>query len=411
MDLGESIRMSLRTIRGHKLRSALTTLGIVIGIAAVITFVTLGASLKTEVVGQFGDTQANRVYLIATPDEDGGPPASAAQPVFTEQDITNLEQLEGVSTVIPRGTIPISSINHRNDTIARDQVTATTPALFADAEFESGGSFTESRPGMVINRPAAQLFAENLSVGDEVTLTRRTGEPINVTVVGILGEDAALNPLAGFATQPRFYLSTEYYDTVVESPSLGVTQRVYPQVTVAAENPAETDAVKQRVRQYLDASDASQLAPDSYDVTARTNEDIVDRVKTVVNRLTQFVTGIAVIALIVGAIGIANIMLVSVRERTKEIGIMKAVGAQNRDVLQLFLVEAILLGALGAVLGTPLGIAGGYAAVWYAELPLTLAWEWFVVAVVIGVLVGVLAGLYPAWSATRVDPVDALRYE
>src|SRR6056297_506933 len=112
MDIGESLRMSVRTVRGHKLRSALTTLGIVIGIAAVITFVTLGASVKAEVVGQFGDTPANRVFLIATPAQDGGPPAAAAQPVFTERDLAQLRQLEGVDRVIPRGPIGVAALAH-----------------------------------------------------------------------------------------------------------------------------------------------------------------------------------------------------------------------------------------------------------------------------------------------------------
>jgi putative ABC transport system permease protein len=411
MDVGESVRMSMRTIRGHKLRSALTTLGIVIGIAAVITFVTLGASVKAEVVGQFDDTQANRIFLVATPAEEGGPPGDVAQPVFTEHDVGKLRQLEGVRKVVPRGTITTTAISSDNATIARGQVTATSPVLFEGAPFAAGGPFSENQSGLVVNRDAATLFAENLSVGDPVTVTRQNGERINVTVVGILGDDAALNPLSGFSSQPRFYLPTTYYDTVVESPAVGVMQRVYPQVTVVADSPAETEVVRRRVNEYLNASDASVLAAASYDVSARTNEDIVDRVRTVVNRLTQFVTGIAVISLIVGAIGIANIMLVSVRERTKQIGIMKAVGARNRDVLQLFLVESVLLGVLGAIVGTPLGIAGGYVAVSYADLPLTLPFEWFALAVGIGIAVGIVAGLYPAWSAARVDPIDALRYE
>ena len=117
------------------------------------------------------------------------------------------------------------------------------------------------------------------------------------------------------------------------------------------------------------------------------------------------------IALVVAAIGIANIMLVSVAERTREIGVMKAVGARNRDVMELFLTEATLLGVVGAVVGLPLGILVAFGATNYAEVAFTPAYVWFAIAVGVGVLVGIVAGLYPAWRAARIDPIDALRHE
>jgi putative ABC transport system permease protein len=202
-----------------------------------------------------------------------------------------------------------------------------------------------------------------------------------------------------------------FYGTVVESPGLGVRQRAYPQVTVVTD-PTRTTETKAAVETYLrESSDAARLSPDGTELVARTSGDFVEQVGAVVERVTRFVTGVAVIALVVGAIGIANIMLVSVTERTREIGVMKAVGARNRDVMGLFLVEAGLLGAVGAVLGVPLGLLVGYGATRYAEVSFSLAPGWMALAVVVGVLVGVAAGLYPAWRAARVDPIDALRYE
>ncbi|MFB6179162.1 MAG: ABC transporter permease [Halorientalis sp.] len=412
MDFGESLRMSVRTIRGHKLRSVLTTLGIVIGIAAVITFVTLGVSLKADIVGQFRGSGVDQIYLIATPSGDQGGFGFGAQAVFTEHDLAQLRAIEGVGAVVPAGSIPASAITRDNRSVATNDITATTSARFTDASFAAGGPFTANQSGLVVNQQAARQFPGTFSVGDRVTVTRRNGSTFAVTVVGVLANGSSVSPFGGFGdAEPAYYLPTKYYDQVVESPTTGELQRVYPQVTVVAANPGETGAVKDRVQRSLGSSDAAQLVPQGYEVTARTNEDIVNRIETVVDRLTQFVTGIAVISLVVGAIGIANIMLVSVRERTREIGIMKAVGATNRDVLQLFLVEATLLGLLGALVGTPLGVLGGFVVTQYAELPLTLAWGWFALAIGIGILVGIVAGLYPAWSAARVDPIEALRYE
>jgi putative ABC transport system permease protein len=202
-----------------------------------------------------------------------------------------------------------------------------------------------------------------------------------------------------------------YYRTVVESPSVGVRQRAYPQVTVVTE-PTRTETTRAAVESYLrEESDARELLPGGAELTARTSGDFVAQVASVIERITRFVTGVAVIGLVVGAIGIANIMLVSVTERTREIGVMKAVGARNRDVLALFLVESGLLGAVGAILALPVGLAVGYGATRYAEVTFALAPTWMATAVVVGVVVGVVAGLYPAWRAARVDPIDALRYE
>ncbi|MDY6818468.1 MAG: ABC transporter permease [Halobacteriales archaeon] len=412
MELIESIRLSVRALRGHKLRSTLTTLGIVIGIAAVIAFVTLGTSVKADIVGEVGGTGADEIYLFAVAPDDDGPPDPTAQPVFTEHDLASLRNLEGVAQAIPRGSVPVSAIRVGNETLARDRLTASTPALFTKSEFIAGGPFTAGEREVVINEAASEVFERNLSVGDRIQIVGRDGEPQTVRVAGIIADSAAPGPFSGFDTEPRLYLPTDpFYNTVVESPSVGVRQRVYPQVTVIAADPGETPTVKTRVTTYLADSDARQLVPDAYRVIAQTNEDITERVSRILDRLTSFVTGIAVISLLVGAIGIANIMLVSVRERTREIGIMKAVGARNRDVLQLFLVESVLLGLLGALIGIPLGLLGAFLAAQYVEVSLVIAPIWPVIATVVGVTVGIVAGLYPAWNATTVDPIEALRYE
>jgi len=411
MDAGESVRIALRSIRAHKLRSTLTVLGIVIGIASVVAVATFGASVEADIVGDIEGSSANNIYVFATSDDDDGFD-QVVQPVFTERDVSELRRLDGVRTVIPRGVVEARSVAHGNDTVARQRLTATTPETFAADSTVAGRGFRSGTREAVLNERATAQFDENVTVGDELTLSLSGNRTLTVTVVGVVDGTEGQLPVSEFASQSRVYVPVDpFYRTVVESPSVGVRQRAYPQVTVVTD-PTATPETKATVSTYLrERSDARQLHPEGTELVARTSGDFVERIGDVVERITRFVTGIAVIALVVGAIGIANIMLVSVTERTREIGVMKAVGARNRDVMGLFLVESALLGAVGAVLGLPLGVAVGYGATRYAEVTFALAPWWMAVAVVVGVLVGVVAGLYPAWRAARVDPIDALRYE
>ena len=411
MDPTEAVRIALRSIRGHKLRSALTVVGLVIGIASVIVFATFGASVKAEVVNDIEGSSANNVYVFATPEDDEGFD-QVIQPVFTERDVSELESIRGVTNAIPRGTVNANSLTHGNDTIARQRVTATTPETFDRGSVVDGRGFRSGADEVVLNEQAARSFDENVSVGDRLTLSLAENRTAELTVVGIVNGTEGQLPVSDFAEQSRVYVPIDpFYRTVVESPTVGVRQRAYPQVTVVTD-PTTTEAARTAVESYLRAdSDARELIPGGTTLTARTSGDFVAQVASVIERITRFVTGVAVIGLVVGAIGIANIMLVSVTERTREIGVMKAVGARNRDVLALFLVEAGLLGTIGAILALPVGLVVGYAATRYAEVTFALAPAWMVTAVAVGVAVGVVAGLYPAWRAARVDPIDALRYE
>jgi putative ABC transport system permease protein len=231
-------------------------------------------------------------------------------------------------------------------------------------------------------------------------------------VTGIINGTRGELPIRNFARQPRIYGPIDpFHESVVDSPSAGVRQRAFPQVTVIAE-PRQIAATKTAIQTYLSTeSDARQLSGADTELVARSGSDFVDEISDVITQITRFVTGIGVISLVVGAIGIANVMLVSVTERTREIGIMKAVGARNRDVMGVFVIEAALLGTLGSLLGVPLGLGVGYAAAGYAEVTFAIAPGWIALAVVVGLLVGVLAGLYPAWRAARIDPIDALRHD
>ncbi|MFB6251994.1 MAG: ABC transporter permease [Halobellus sp.] len=411
MPLREVRRLAWRAITAHRLRSVLTVLGVVVGIGSVIAFATFGASVQAEVVSQFQGTGASEIYV--TPGaEDGGPPGDDfTRPAFTTHDVDELRAIEGVKAVVPRGIVPTSSVTFRGQTLARSRMTATTEAAFSEDVLVSGRSVRAGADEIVVNEAAATVFERNLTVGSTVTVAfgDRTQ---NVTVVGIVsGTRGSVTPAFASGT-PRFYLPADpFYRTVVESPTLGVDQRAYPQVTVVA-TAGQTESVKQAVEASLsNGSDAAQLLPPDTEIGVRSRSDIVESVQSVIDRITRFVTGVAVLSLIVGAFGIANIMLVSVTQRTREIGVMKAVGATNREVMTLFLAESVTLSGAGALAGIPVGLGVGYAAARYAEVGFTLSLEWIGIAVGIGLFIGVVAGLYPAWRAARVDPIDALRYE
>lgn len=414
MELGESIRIAARSIRAHRLRSGLTVLGMVIGIASVIVFATFGASVQAEVVGSVGSTNANNVFVVPAETDEGGPGGLGAtgRPLFTQVDVDRLRGIDGVRAVIPQGIVPLSSAAVDNQTVSQRGAIATVPAAFDEASLVAGRGFEPGSQEVVLNQAAARSFAANVTVGDRMRLTLASGETRNVTVVGIVSGTRGDFTSSFGGDDPRLYLPADpFYTTTVRSPSLDADVAAYPQVTVVAD-PRRVSEVKRSVDDYMQTeSDAARLLPEGIEIRVQTGGDIVAEIEELIGQITRFVTGIAVISLVVAAIGIANITLVSVTERTKEIGIMKAVGATNRDTMQLFLTESVLLGTTGAVLGVPVGLAVAWGATRFADVAFTPAVDWMIFAVVVGVGVGIVAGLYPAWRAARVDPIDALRYE
>ncbi|MBP1987668.1 ABC transporter permease [Halolamina salifodinae] len=414
MKLGESVRMSWRAITGHKLRSVLTVLGVVIGVGSVITFVTLGASLQAAIVGDVA-TSSPEIAVTVGPESQGGPGGGGggeAVPVFTEHDMAQLREIEHVEAVVPTGQVGIAALGHGNDTVRWPSMTATTRDSFAGDSFQSGGPFEVGANEAVLNPAAATMFAENVSAGEEITVEFAENDTRALVVAGVLNESSGFAAVAASGT-PAVYVPTDpFYTTTAESPATGERERAYPQLTIRASSYERVDDVEPLARDYLEnESDASQLKPDSYEISLTTNDALVEQIQGILSTFTNFITGVAVISLLVGAIGIANMMLVSVTERTREIGIMKAIGATRRDIVQLFLVESVILGVIGSVIGTLVGLAGGYAAATLIDLPVAFAPEWFAIAVAVGIGVGMLAGIYPAWDAARTDPIDALRHE
>ncbi len=418
MNLRESVRIAWRAIRSHKLRSTLTTLGVIIGIAAVITFVTLGAGLQQGILGDISPDDQQKVYIWAGPaDSDDQGPLAGAQPVFTQDDAEAVSELEAVEAAYVYSPIPAQSISYGGQNVPRqDGFVTTGPAYLDPEEIEEGRRFEMGAREAVINPAMANLFEENVTVGSTVNITVVGGLQVQAEVVGITADSSSRSPLEGFGPAPRIYLPNDPYFEQLNAVGGGEQVRYVAMIAEAeSKEGADIQRTKDAAGAYLESegSDAGRRIRADEDLTViqRTSTELLQQLEDVLDLLQNFIVGIAGISLVVGSIGIANIMLVSVTERTREIGIMKAVGAQNRDILVLFLVEAVMVGIIGAVFGTLLGIVGGFAIGEYVGIPYVFPTEWAAIAVVVGILVGVLAGLYPAWSAARTDPIEALRYE
>ncbi|GAB3042139.1 ABC transporter permease [Natronobiforma cellulositropha] len=409
MNLPESLRISWRSIASHKLRSTLTTLGVIIGVASVITFMVLGGAFTASIVGDLEsfDEPGMLVWTQTTP-ADGFGVIEVDAAIYTEHDVERLEALDGVSSVSPTASIPVTQTAHGGDRVTGTVgVTATTDGYFLPEEIVDGEAFTAGANEAMINAHAAQLFDGGVGVGDELTLSLPDGSSETVTVVGVVEE------ADGFGSSPMLYVPTDpFYTTTIETPR-ETTEHAYSSLVVVAEGPESVDGVQTAILEYFesDEADASQLKQGDHEIAVQTVDDAIEQVTEIVDQLTILIAGIAAIALVVGSIGIANIMIVSVTERTREIGIMKAVGATNRDILQLFLVESVILGFIGSVFGVLLGLGVGFLGVSLLEWPMVYPLDWIAIAIAVGVGVGVLSGLYPAWQAAKTDPIEALRHE
>jgi len=405
MKLTESVRISWRAITGHKLRSALTTLGIVIGIGTVIVFMVLGGAFEQDILADIDDEEDPGMRVSTQEDVGFGVRFSDAA-IYTESDVESLETVDGVDFVAPEANLEATQLLHDGERRTGGFLTQAIPEDRLDESDMIAGEPFSSGEGIVLTESATELVDGEIDVGDEVTLNFRSKPTETFTVSGITDEEPVGN------AQAAVYVSVDaHYDTTIQTPD-GDTERAYSALIVAAEDASIVDDVKQDVVTYFEEdSDAAQLKSDEQEIAVQTVDDAIDQVTDIIDQLTVFIGGIAAISLLVGSIGIANIMIVSVTERTREIGVMKAVGARKRDIIQLFLVESVILGVIGAFFGVLAGLGFGYLAVSLIGWPMAVPAGWIIAAVVIGISVGILSGLYPAWRGAKVDPIEALRHE
>ena len=431
------LAMALQAMKTYKIRTFLTLIGVIIGVASVIMVTTAGGSVSSYVAEQFN--VFNPIGMVIGTGTGGDTPQlSMRSVVFTDNDVEEIQKLSFIKAVAPVGIVPLNKILRRDgflkwESRPGETMYASTPELLKifNLELEEGTLFTEGKNEVIINKNIAEIFGgdQPLQIGDTIYLRRVDGRTLEAKVVGILKESSTSNLLGAMANPGVICPIKPYYSTYFGSNAGTILKRVVAYTVLLAEatDINHVQDAQNQILEYLDnsGSDANQYKDENTDFVVITQQYILDRIEQVVSVIRVYITAIALISLLIGGIGIANIMYATVTERTREIGTMMAIGAKRRYILQLFLYQSTVIGLLGGLLGCILGASGSWfvvdllnrsvenlgGAISVGLIPTIYAPEWFLIASIVGILIGMAAGVLPARKASKMDPVEALRYE
>ncbi len=429
--------MSIDALRSHKIRTFLTVVGIIIGITSVVIVTTSGASVEKFIEDQWNVFDPTGM-VVGTGTAEPMPQISFGKTVFTDKDVENLKNLPHVRDVAPVGIVPLNKISEKEGflkwlSMPGGSMFASSPAMLdvLSLKIKEGRIFKEGKKEIIVTEKMLNIFGEDkkLKVGDVIYLQRLDGITIKSEIVGIIKQSEDFNILSQLTTPSILGPINPYYSTFFGSNVGKFLKRVtaYGMLYATASDKENIETAKKEILNYLNSSnsDAIKYKQENVDFVVISQEYILDRVEQILNAVTMLITIIALVSLIVGGVGIANIMYATVTERTREIGTMMAIGAKRRYILQLFLYQSMIVGFLGGILGCILGASGSVLIVSYlgsyieqmasgaytGKIFVIYAWEWFMISLLFGIIIGILAGILPARKAAKMDPVEALRYQ
>lgn len=402
----ENLKMAGRSIGSNKLRTLLTMLGIIIGVGAVVSINSIGQGVKQLVTNEVSGLGANVLVLtsgkIGGKSGGGGFTSSIGTSTLTQKDYTTVLHDPHVSTAAELS--PISGIIARGTTPDPNSlILAATPTYLqanpgekiASGRFFGAGD-TNANVAVLSSDSRDTLFGANAyAVGKSIAVRGQA-----FTVIGVLKAQDTNQSSFGQGAQSQVFIPTGTAQTLTGS-SLQIFR-------IIAQAKSSND-VQPAVASLNAAIKKNHGGQDDFSVL--TQKDILSTLNTILGALTAGISAIAAISLLVGGIGIMNIMLVSVTERTREIGLRKAIGATSLMVLGQFLIEAVVLTVFGGLIGLGLAFVAGKAVAHFAQLTPIITAQTVVVAFVVSALVGIIFGIAPAIKAARMKPIDALRYE
>lgn len=412
----ECLKMAVSSLLSNKMRSLLTMLGIIVGIASVIAVVSLGEGGKNEVLGQFDQIGASTVIIQVRTNK------ARQSDYITQKD---LELIRNRTDLIKTVTASVQTMADATTETNQSKVYLAAIdeyyTLFAAIDLIHGRIFSEieyldGRPVAIIDQSGAeQMFGRENAVGETMSLNRN-GRQIPVTIIGvcesITSQMSAMMASYGLEGSDEHTIPFFVYAPLNTAERIMNSKDKLSAISIMAVSANRTNEAAEAAVHLLEMRHNNE---DRAVYRTQNMASILNQVNNVINIMTIFISAVAAISLLVGGIGVMNIMLVSVSERTREIGIRKAIGATTQDILLQFITESVILTLMGGMIGTLSGFGLAYGIAFFVRnlthLVPILDIKSILIAVLFSSAVGLFFGIYPARKAAALDPIDALRYE